>query len=121
MNSVTSYLVKHGDVIFVAYAITFVALAWFWFRTQHWSLEVALSIISMAIMPAIYLGMIFWDAKMATILAPQYFLLPLLGCGAIWPLVKRSEIVPLLIALSFLINAAGYAWTRTILHATGKF
>lgn len=121
MDDVASFLMKYVDVMFAIYALLFAAIAGVWFRTERWSLEVALFVLSTIVMPLLYLRMIFWDPRGAIILAPQFFWLLLLACFTVWPLLKKNGLAPILIALSFLINAAGYAWTTTILHSTGKF
>jgi hypothetical protein len=109
-------LMSAVDVIIATYVVLFALGAYFWIRTERRSLEVALFLLSMVVMPLIYFAMFDWDRTGVAIFAPQSFALALLACLTVAGFWKGDLMaVPVLVGLSFVVNVLGYGWTRAIL------
>jgi hypothetical protein len=105
------------DVIVETYVVLFSLGAYVWWRNPRWVLEVALFVISMVIMPLVYLVMFKGVILITSIFAPQFPILVFMGCCALWPLLKRDPLVTVVIALSFVVNTAGGLWTYLVLSS----
>ena len=127
MYELAKRIEAHLDAIFACYVFCCVIGTYAWWRTRRWSLEVTLFALSMLIMPLVYLAMFQFGmfrigspiampaAMFAAIVAPQSYALIFIACCSFWSLLKKSPTVSIIIALSFVINLAGYAWTRIVL------
>src|SRR4051794_5039357 len=117
-SETTLKLMSYIDIIFATYIILFALCACIWFKKERWSLEVALFLLSMIVMPLIYIVMFEWDRAGILIFAPQSIMLLLLAFLSLWGLLKKNFVTVPLIGLALLINVLGYAWTRALLSSS---
>jgi hypothetical protein len=118
MEHFATQLMVHLDIIFASYAVLFSIGAYAWWREESWSLEIALFVLSMIVMPLVYFAMFFLlgpsslVAGALAIFTPQFYTVLFIACCSIWPLLKKDSMVSIPIALSFVLNFIGYIWTR---------
>jgi hypothetical protein len=118
MNRVALALMNNVDTIFLSYFALFAVGSYAWVRTERRALEVGLYVLSIVLMPLVYLAMFDWDPTGAAIFAPQWIGLTIVALCSAWSLLRRNPMVIVAIALSFLINAVGYLWTRGLLFSS---
>jgi hypothetical protein len=120
MELFATQLMVHLDIIFAAYVVLFFIGSYAWWRDESWSLEIALFVLSMLVMPLVYFAMFLMPpfslvVGTLAIFTPQFYALLFIGCCSDWPLLKKDSMVSIPIALSFVVNFIGYIWTRGIL------
>jgi hypothetical protein len=116
-------LLDHPDLVFSAY-IALVGLgigARMLTGRRQW--EIVLLVLSTFGMVVVYLVMFGWEPLLTLLFAPQVVVLSLLACSAVWMLARsrpmlRTPFLSLLLAFAFIINAAGYLWTRAFLTSS---
>jgi hypothetical protein len=127
MHDLSAQLVKHLDVIVTVYAVLFGAGGYAWWRDQQWMWEAGLFVLSMVIMPLVYLVMylgVFPIAHLfsshffvaSLLFTPQFPLLVLLACCFVRPLMRQDVSVSPVLLLGFVLNTAGGLWTYLVLN-----
>jgi hypothetical protein len=125
MRDLPAQLVTHLDAIFASFVFIFACSAYAWWRTQSSSLEGALFVLSMVVMPLVYLAMFLVApvrflsvAGLLALFAPQFYVLLFLACCSFRSLLKRDPIIFFAAILAaFAVNLGGYVWTRSILFS----
>jgi hypothetical protein len=116
LPDLSAQLMKHLDMIVAIYAVLFGIGAYAWYRDPQWKWEAGLYVLSMVIMPCVYVVMFQAAVVLTPVFAPQFPLLVLMACCSVRALMRQAiSILPVLL-LAFVFNTAGGLWTYLVLN-----